>query len=682
MLYLYSRAPIAGARGSSVYSKRFCRFFGVNVIRRFASGLVWALALMPLGLATAQSPAGVASAQAGELVEEVISIGSFSPRNAADVGGAVAVLTSLDIENRQALHSADLLRELPGVEVSRTGQTGGLTQARIRGAESNHTLVLIDGIEVNNPGFGSEFDFANLLAFDIGRIELLRGPQSAMYGSDAIGGVISIQTRGAEEEGVTGALEAQAGSFDSTQYAARIAAKQARWQGSLSAARFETDGVSASALEPERDGFENTTLHGKLQVELSDAFRIVGVLRQSDGEVDTDTQDFAFPSTPTQGLVIDANQRTEADLFYGRLAIEGSHLDGRWLQSLSLGYTEVETDNLVDGAFSDGNTGERELLSYETSYRFDANEAQHTVSLGLQREELEFENRFVAIAGANFEADDDQSSAIVSYALRLNSGFAASISARHDRNDRFDDATTVRGELSYQWRGPGLRIHASAGEGVTNPSFFELFGFTPGSFVGNPNLEPEKSVGFDVGIERTFFDGTLQADLTYFEADLTDEIATVFSPVDFSSTAENQRGDSERRGVELRINGVYGKHLSYALSYTYLDAEDPDGRDEVRRAEHIASLNLDYAFAADRGNLNLTVQYNGDQEDSEFIFATPIDRVNLDAYTLVNLVGRYKLTDQLEGFARAENLFDEDYQEVFGFRSVGRAGYVGLRYSF
>ena len=627
----------------------------------------------------AVSAADVAK-RGGHVVEELIVVGYVEARDAREMGGAVAVFDATDLEARRAAIVADVLRESPGVAVSRTGPTGGLTQLRIRGAESNHTLVLLDGIEVNNPAAGSEFDFSTLLGAGVDRIEILRGAQSALYGSDAIGGVVNVRTRSRGEHGVGGHLDMQGGSFATRQLAARLEGRAGRWHGSASYVDYETDGVSASAIQGERDGYEGTALHLIGGVALSDTVRVEAVWRHQDNDVATDTQDFAFPPTPSQGLVIDANQHTVGEQDYGRIALTVSGLAGRLDHILALDVTQAETANFVAGTFANGNDGERTKYSYTASLDL-GSAREHNVAVGVQREELDLENRFVSIPAANYRADDEQTSAIGQYGYRFESGARVDVSARYDRNDRFDDATTIRATASLPVPAISSRVHASVGEGITNPTFFELFGFTPSTFVGNPDLQPERSRGWDVGIETALFEGRAHLDITYFDANLEDEIVTTFDFATFSSTAENQRGESDRKGVEVSLRGSHDA-IGYAVSYTYLDAQDPDGRMEVRRAEHTASLQVDYRFAGARGLASMSLLYNGEQEDSEFVFATPSDRVALDDFTLLNAAIRYRLNEHLELFARGENLLDEDYQEVFGYRNQGRAGYLGARVSF
>lgn len=610
--------------------------------------------------------------------EEMVVVGSHQPRPAREVGSAVSVLDAADMQRRRVALGSELLREIPGLAVNRSGQVGNLTQVRIRGAEGNHTLVLIDGIEANDPGLSGEFNFADLLTYDVGRVEVLRGPQSAMYGSEAIGGVISI--RSAEpRQGLEVHGEVEGGSFGTQRLGASLAGAGEHVSGRLSAVRFDTDGISASAIEPEEDGYENTTLHGVLGVQITPQLDARLVLRNAENDVETDRQDFDFPATPTQGLIVDADNNTESSQRYGLFEVNAALLDGDWLHRAAYGYTDTESDSFSAGVRSNGTRGERRKLEYQSTLKLGSGGLRHTLTGGVQRELLEFENISASFPGANYRRQDDQTSYVAEYALTANDVASLSMSVRHDDNDRFDDATTVRVTGSYLLESTATRLHASYGQGITNPTFTELFGFNPNSFVGNPELTPEASDGYDFGIEQSLFAGRALVDVTYFRATLDDEIITVFDVDTFTSTVANQAGDSDRRGVELTLRAQIDEQWLLQGSYTYLDATDPDGRGEVRRPDNTASVNVNYRFLGGRGNLNLGAVFNGEQEDSEFINATPRDRVTLDEYTLLNAAVSFDVNDTLQLFVRGENLLDEDYTEVFGYRSPGAAGYLGLR---
>ncbi len=610
--------------------------------------------------------------------EEMVVVGSHQPRPAREVGSAVSVLDAADLQRRRGTLGSELLREVPGLAVNRSGQVGNITQIRIRGAEGNHTLVLIDGIEANDPGLSGEFNFADLLTYDVGRVEVLRGPQSALYGSEAIGGVISI--RSAEpRQGLDVHGEVEGGSFGTRRLGASVAGANDRVSGRLSAVHFDTDGISASAIEPEEDGYENTTLHGVLGVQITPQLDARVVVRHADNDVETDRQDFDFPPTPTQGLIVDADNNTESSQLYGLIELDAALLDGGWLHRAAYGYTDTESDSFSAGVRSNGTRGERRKLEYRSTLMLGGGALRHTLTGGIQRELLEFENISASFPGANYRRQDDQTSYVAEYALTAYDAASLSMSVRHDDNDRFDDATTVRVTGSYLFESTATRLHASYGQGITNPTFTELFGFDPDSFVGNPDLTPEESDGYDFGIEQSLFGGRALVDVTYFRAALDDEIITVFDFDTFSSTVANQAGDSERQGIEVTLRAQVNEQWSLQGSYTYLDATDPDGRTEVRRPDNAASVNVNYRFLGGRGNLNLGAIFNGEQEDSEFINATPRDRVTLDGYTLLNAAVSFDVNDTLQLFVRGDNLLDEDYTEVFGYRSPGAAGYMGLR---
>ncbi len=610
--------------------------------------------------------------------EEVVVVGSHVPRPAREVGSAVTVFGEEDIAARKVVMGSELLREVPGVAVSRSGQVGNLTQVRIRGAEGNHTLVLVDGIEVNDPAFGSEFDFANLLTYDVGRVEVLRGPQSALYGSDSIGGVISITTR-APEPGLDARAEAIAGSFGTTQLGATVAGGGDRLSGAVSAVRYDTDGISASAIQPEKDGYENATLHGRLDAELTPQVSARAVLRRVDNRVETDRQDFSFPPGPTEGLIIDTDDVKESSQLYGLLAVDAELLDGRWLHRAAYGFTRAETDVIETRREVSASRGERRKLEYSSTLRLGGSDAEHALTAGVQHEALEFSNRSASLPAANQRREDDQTSLVAEYALSLAERASVSASLRHDYNDLFDDATTARVTGSYLLTALGTRVHASYGEGITNPGFYELFGFIPDSFQGNPDLVPERSVSWDAGIEQSLLQGRLLVDATYFRANLEDEIATVFDFATFSSTVVNQRGDSERQGVELTVEAELHPRWSLFGTYTYLDATEPDGSREVRRPRHAASLNVNGRFLDGRARLNIGAVFNGARDDLEFVSSTPEDRVRLERYTLVNGALSYDVDERVQIFVRGENLLDEEYTEVFGYRTPGAAGYLGVR---
>lgn len=631
--------------------------------------------------------AGVAAAQEAAqpiVLPDVVVSASRTAVEAKEVGSAVTVITRQDIERRQVRYVSDVLRSVPSLSVNRSGSFGGQTQVRIRGAEGNHTLVVIDGVEANDPLSDSEFDFASLLADDIERIEVLRGPQSAIWGSDSIGGVINIVTRrGIEGFRAHGAAEG--GSFGTWRLNAGVRGGNEKLRGSLAGTFLHTDGINIAVNGDEKDAYENGTLNATADLDVTEnlSFSLNGRYTRTDTQFDE--QDFAVPATPTQGLVVDSDNESDFEQIFGRAQARLLLFDGQWEQILGTGYTRADRDNFANGATTSETTGSKTKLDYQSSFFFDtpsfAN-ADHTLTFYAEREHEDFRNRSAGSPAANQDRDTTDYGFVGEYRVGLWDQLFLSGAVRHDDNERFENATTWRATAAWVVPETGTRLHGSYATGVTNPTFFELFGFDPGMFAGNPDLEPEKSDGWDIGVEQTFLDERLVVDVTYFEADLRDEIVTVFPAPTFVATPVNQTGTSDRRGVELTMNARVTADFDLGGSFTWLDAEDPDGRAEVRRPEFLASLNANYRFLDDRANVNLSADYNGRMVDNEFIFATPESRVWLEDFVLVNLAAAYRLTDRVELFGRIENLLDEDYQEVFSFDTPGIGAYAGVRLTF
>lgn len=590
-----------------------------------------------------------------------------------EVGGAITVITAADIEARQSRLVSDLLRSVPGVSVNRAGPAGSLTQVRIRGADANHTLVLIDGIEVNDPAFGAEFDFAHLLASDVERIEVLRGNQSALWGSDAIGGVVNIVTRRGRQ-GFEATGFAEGGSFGTGHVAASARGGGERYDAAVSAAYLRTDGINVSLAGNERDGYDNRTFAFNGGARLLDNLTIRAVLRHTDASKDFDAGD------PPR----DGDRRTDIEQNFGRLQGKLALFGGDWehIVGASLAYTDNRT-------FADGNETNRAFadklkLDYQTNVYFrtpDLADAKHTLTGLVEREHERFGQRGLASPFGNPNLDRRQTAhgLVGEYRVSLFDALSFGAALRHDDNERFEDFTTYRLSAAYSHAATLTRLHGSYGTGVKNPTFAELFGFF-GNFVGNPNLQPEQSRGFDVGVEQTFLAGRLTLDVTYFHHNLTDEIASIrtggfFVPV-------NLDGLSRREGVEVSGRWALMPGLDLVASYTYTSTAEPNGQEELRRPRHIASFTANHAFLDGRANVNLGLDYNGTAIDQNFGGGFPFPRVTLGDYVLVRLAGSYAVTPSVDLLARIENLLDEDFQEVFGYRSPGIAGYVGARARF
>ena len=493
---------------------------------------------------------------------------------------------------------ADILREVPGVAVSRTGSFGGLTQVRIRGHEGNHTLVLIDGVEVAAPNQG-EYDFGGLIAEDIARIEVIRGPQSALYGSNAIGGVISITTKRPEEPGVSGRTAVEVGSDGTTQLSAALRAKGPRGELSFSAARRDTGGFDVSGTPGgEDDGDLNRTYNLNGRFHATDALTFGGTLRYVDRKSAADQFNFAAPTTA--GLVTDtALADTEVQELFGSLFAEADLWGGRIANRLTLSFADIDRQGRSGtGAKNQDNTGERRKIAYQGTVALDAarvSAADHTLTFAAEWERLTFRENDPTIVfdpGQLVKRTREQQAYVLEYQGDFGNGLAAQASVRYDDNDSFENFTTYAVGASYLLPNGTTRLHASYGTGVQNPTLIEQFGFFA-NFVGNPDLQPEQSEGWDFGVEQQFWDGRGIIDVTYFDEELTDEIGSSFDPGLNASVPVNNPGKSPRKGIEAGASVDVNDQLRLSLAYTWLDATEPvpvaagtRNAVEVRRPEH------------------------------------------------------------------------------------------------
>ena len=631
-----------------------------------------------VGSATAQ-PA-VAEPETQILPDTVVSANRVEVPS-SQVGSAVTVITGEELEARQIRVVADALRDVPGVSVNRTGPRGLFTQVRIRGNEGNHTKVFIDGVEANDPSGDVEFDFSHLLAADIERIEVIRGPQSALWGSDAIGGVINVITKRGEIGMRTGGY-VEAGSFETYSGNAALRGGGRNHRYSMSGSFFKTQGVNMSRFGSETDGYKNATINLSGAVDPTQNFELSVNGLYTANRVQSDPQDFTFGG-PFEGLFIDGVQEREGEQFYGRAQGKLKTFGGQWEHIFGGNYTHTDFDNTTDGAFTSNNVGGKSRLDYQSNIFVSTpgvESLSQTVTLYGEYTHETFKNESAAFPAANQKESLSTVSVAGEYLLGYGQHLFLTFAARYDDNQRFEDAFTGRMTGAYVLQETGSRLHASVGTGVKNPGFFDLFGFFPGSFIGNPNLGPENSRGWDVGLEQRFTD-RLVADVTYFRSVLTDEIVTVFLPggPPFLTTVANQIGESNRQGVEFSIKAALSDGLDLTAAYTWTDATDPDGRVEVRRPEHIASLVLNYLLPSRRGNVNLNIQYNGPMQDNEFAFSTPSDRVDLPSYTLVTVSGAYNVTKSVQLTGRIENLLDQNYEEVWSAQSPGIGIFAGVR---
>ncbi len=578
----------------------------------------------------------------------------YSVRSALTV--PASIISGDEIRARNQGVVADLLRTVPGLSVSQNGGAGSLTQIRLRGSEANHIVVIIDGVEVANPSDGA-FDFGGLRNEDIVKIEVLRGEQSALYGSDAVGGVINIITRaGSTTESWRASVEGGSRDTLEGQVSAVIPIGGAAF--TVNGNAFTTEGFDISGLGGETDGSKSQSLNLGLN-----SVEVVGITFSAKYGNSTRETDFDSDSD-FDGRLNDTTDETE-------VTTETARIDARFALAgfdHKLTAHMVETDTDTVGGFSSRSIGSRHVANWAAKRDF--SDAHSLTVLGeAEHEQYEISPNFTE---ANAQPDNWTYGLAGDYRFNAND-VTLTASARHDLNDLFDDATTWRVGAGYGfgWNG---RLRASVGTGVKNPTLVELFGFFPASrFTGNEDLQPETSLGVSVGYEQSI--GNFDVSVDVFRSELENEITTVFD-TNFNSTAINLETDSSRQGVELAASW-YSDDFNVSGSASFLDSEQ-DNIEEIRRPNFLASATATWTPIDDL-SLTVAVDHNGSQLDTDF---ATFQNVELDSFTLVGANARYHLSDNIALTIRGSNLLDEKYQEVVGYASPSRAVLGGLEFDF
>ncbi|HKS63512.1 MAG TPA: TonB-dependent receptor plug domain-containing protein [Xanthobacteraceae bacterium] len=636
------------------------------------SGLAAGALIAALGLAHAQTV----------LPELTVVSPSLVPIEASKTGSSVTAMSGDEARASGFSQLSDVMRTFPGMHVSQSGSRGSLTQFRVRGAEANHLLVMIDGVPANANSDGA-YNFADIPLDDIERVELLRGPQSGLYGANAHSGVLTIVTKSGRGQKPEFTARIEGGTQRSAEGAMSARGSAGPVYGSITTSYATTDGFNIARNGAETDGAKRLAVTGKAGIDFSPNFNVEGFVRHARRKAEFDPQDPFFLNT---GLVEDApgySTNLAETLARGEATLK--LFDERWIQSVKWTSTRQDLSALEGFVRSSGSVGSTETLSYKSALILDsmfAGGERHRLT-GLvedRREKFSFDSIFVF--GPDLDAARNgykRTSTGVGgeYVLDLlATGTTISAAVRQDFNEPFKDELTWRLSLSQKVAPIGGRLHASVGRAVTNPSFLEQFGFVTSTFVPNPSLVPESSIGWDAGWEQTLWNGRVVFDVTYFNSRLENEIVLISLP-SFRSSVRNMTGTSTREGVETTLKVRPFDWLTVSGTYTYTDARDDQGVPEIRRPKHAASGTVTASFAEGRGKATLNVVYNGKMTDTIFTF--PSSTTTLAAYTLVGGMISYDTTPWSTIYLRAENVFDRRYEEVYSFRSPGAAVYAGLK---
>ncbi len=591
---------------------------------------------------------------------DIVVTAARAPEAASDSAASVTIIDRQRIERLGEPLVPALLRLVPSTAVAASGPAGSLAEVRIRGAEAYHTLLFIDGIRANDPAAGNAPRFELLNADLVSRIEVVRGPQSALWGSEAIGGVIAVEGDPGELNSLSAATEGGSFGFRRATASASASLGQAKLAAAIGWQRASGIDIFGGG---DRDGYRN--LSGRLRAswDVANEMEVGASGFALTGRNEFDGSD-PFTFTPTHDL--ESTNKLVAGQVWARAGNPSSTWSGRASASL----LHSKKDNFFAGDPINQTRGGRTTLSAQVERRF----GNHLLIGAIDQEKEDFEARDTVFGG--FSAQDrTRQHQSVTVEWRAKAGpFVSDVALRYDRFNRFKDATSLR-VSGLANIGKGLSVTASYGEGIAQPTFFDLYGFFPGSFVGNPSLKLESSRGVEASLR--YRSNHTQALLTIYRQRLRHEIVDIFAfPL---STTVNRTEKSRRTGIEAEFHWQIGDKLRLAANYAYLKASQPSGPSqmrEVRRPKHSGSLALDGA----NGPLTYgaSMAYTGARNDENFdVFPSQI--VRLRSYWLGGARVAFAVNSRVELFARAANAFDAHYQDVFGYRTEGRSLYAGIR---
>ncbi len=613
--------------------------------------------------ATDADVAGAPAADA-ETPDSVVVTATFIPTPEQEVASSMTVITAQDIETHRQQSLPQVLRDVPGLNVVQPGGPGGYTSLFMRGTNSNHTKVLVDGIDVTDPSSsGSTFDFGQFLNQDIERVEVLRGPQSGLYGADAIGGVINIITRsGAGPAQVWGSAEA--GSFDTFSQAAGLSGAAEQFHYSANLEHLHAGATPVTPLDlllpgekRHDDSYDNLTASTKLGLDVTEHFDLGLVARYTDSHLRfTGDDEFAFPSFPQA-----RQSASNTSEYYARAFAHGVAADGFIDQTLGVGFTRNRSVNFDPEIPATLDIGERAKVDWRGALKF--SDAQ-TLVLGAEHEHDEISQPVSAGVAISAGYGELQS--------QLGEHLFSALNLRYDANSQFGGKATYRLAPAWLISETGTKLKASIGSGFKAPTLGELYqNFPQFFFFGNPNLKPETSIGYDLGFEQSVAQETVRFGATYFRNRIRNLIDIAASGATYANF-----GRATTQGVESFLSWSPVKSLLFRLDYTYTEATD-DIRDQelLLRPRHKGSLDVRWQPLQPL-SLDLNVLAVGTYIDGNRDFSIP--RLQAPGYTLANAAVNLAITPHLTAYARVDNIFDRHYESPVGFLQPSLGAFVGL----
>lgn len=613
--------------------------------------------------------------QAANASQDIVVTANRAARPADTVGQSVTVLDTATITERQAVVVSDLLRQTPGVTVVRNGGIGTTTSVSIRGADSDQTVALIDGIKLNDPSApGGGFNFGNLLIGNIQRIEVLRGAQSVLWGSQAIGGVVNLITRQPTEQIAINA-RAEGGGYGTAQGFANVSGKMGPVSASLGGGYYSTDGISAYAPGTERDGYRNYAANGSMGIALAPdvSVDLRGFYTNSRTDID------GFP--PPNFTFGDTREYGDVEQWVGYAGLNAALFDGRLHNRFGYAHTDTDRRNIdPDGDPTETfrGIGRNDRLEYQGT----ANVTSAVfATFGAEREVSRFSSS--SYGGPVTRGRARLFSVYGQLAVTPIAGLTATGGVRHDDHNVFGGATTFSGSGVYSPNGGATTLRASYSEGFKAPTLYQLQ-----SEYGNTALNPERSRGWDAGVTQKALNGAVEASATWFHRNSRDLITFVSCDGPLTGICADRPfgtydniARTRAQGVELTLLLRPVEPLTVSASYTYLDAVDRSagtanfGRKLARRPDQSITVNADY-----RWSFGLTTGATLTSVGDSFDNASNARR--LDGYVLGDVRASFPVTKKVEVFGRIENVFDTKYQTIYQYGQPGRAAFGGVRLTY
>ena len=619
-----------------------------------------------------------ASANAQSTTNEIVVVATRSPQSLDKIGNSVTVLDEQAIQDSQSTSVSELLATTPGITFSRSGGPGSSTSVFIRGADSDHTVVLIDGVVLDDPSLvNGNIDFGNLLVGDISRIEILRGAQSTLYGSQAIGGVINIITT-EPHPGLGGDARAEFGNLETGLAKAGIGGAFDNWSFRLAGTYFSTDSVPSFDSRyggTITDPYHNTVVSGRATYNFSADVQLDLRAYWTEGLVYYD----GFPP-PNYVLANDTQDETTRQL----VSYSGLNFDlfgGQLKNRVAYQYTTTQRADFDDSGSAvtqvDSYKGNNSRVEYQGTWAI----AQGSQAVfGLQQEHSWIDTT----PNAPAHADTGQTGEYLQLQGEVVKGLTLTAGERHDHYDTFGQHYT--GQLAAAWALPtSTVIRASWSQGYKAPSLYQLY-----SPYGNTGLNPEQSTGWDAGIEQRLWEDRVTLSATYFVTNFKNLIEFENCPGSPLCDTLGQAGGyyanldvAKASGVELQASARLTSALAVAANYSHIKTVDETpgsptyGQQAYHRPEDAANASVSYTWT-NRLNTSVAARFSGFSLDQNFN-VYPTETVRLGGYTLLDLRVSYPVSDQLEVYGRIDNATNKYYETVFQYGTWGRTAFVGLR---